>query len=67
MRVSRKARRVTFIKMDHAAEGGLHEDLIESCPWNREKTSVITSGVFQPVVQEVTNLEARLGGRYLAS
>ena len=56
-RVSRKAGRVTFIEMDRAAEGGLHEDLLEGRPWNREETSMITPGGFQPVVQEVADFE----------
>ena len=67
VRVPRKAGRVTFVKMDHTTEGRLHEDLVESRPWDREKTSMITSGGFQPVVREVADFEIRLRGGYLAS
>ena len=66
-RVSRKARGMTFIQMDHSSKRRFHEDLVESRPWNREEMSVITSSRFQPVVQEVANLEARLRGRDLTS
>ena len=58
---------MTFVKMNHSSEGGLHEDFIESRPWDREESSMVTSGRFQPVVREVANLEARLGGGNLAS
>ena len=66
-RVPREVGRVTFVKMDRAAEGGFHEDLLESRPQNGEKTSVITPGGFETVVREVTYLETRLRGRNLAS
>ena len=58
---------MTFIQMDRAAEGGLHEDILEGRPRNGEETSVITPGGFQPVVREVADLEARLRGGDLAS
>ena len=56
-RVLREAGWMTPVEMDRAAEGGFHEDLVEGHPWNRKETSVITSGGFQPVVQEVTDFE----------
>ena len=43
VRVPRKAGQVTFIKMDRTTKGRFHEDLVEGHPWNREKTSIITS------------------------
>ena len=66
-RVSREAGRVTFIQMDRSAEWRFHEDLVEGRPRNGEKTPMITSSGFQSVVRKVANLEARLGGRDLAS
>ena len=66
-RVSRETGRVTFIQMDRSAEGGFHEDLIKSRPRDGEKTPMITSSRFQSVIRKVANLEARLGGRNLAS
>ena len=57
---------MTFVKMDQTAEGGFHEDILEGRPWNREETSVITSGGFQPMVWEVANLETRFRGGNLA-
>ena len=57
-RASREAGWVTFVEMDRAAEGGLHEDILEGRPRNREETSVITPGGFQPVVWEVADFEA---------
>ena len=58
---------MTFIKMDRSVQGGLHEDFVESHPRNGEKTSMITSSRFQPVIWEVADFEARFGGRDLAS
>ena len=58
---------MTFIEMDRPAERGLHEDFIESHPWDREESSMVTSGRFQPMVREVADLEAQFGGRDLAS
>ena len=56
-RVPREAGRMTLVEIDRATKGGFHEDLLEGRPWNREETSVITSGGFQPMVREVANLE----------
>ena len=55
---------MTFIEVDRAAEGGLHEDILEGRPRNGEETSVITPGGFQPVVREVADLECN-GLRYV--
>ena len=49
---------VTFINMDQSAEGGLHKDLLKHHPWNGEKAPIISSGGFEPMMQEVINLEA---------
>ena len=58
---------MTFVEMDRAAERRLHEDFLESRPRNREESSVITPSGFQPVIREVADFEARLGGGDLAS
>ena len=52
--------------MDRFTQGGLHEDFKENCPWNGEEMSVITSGRFQPMVQEVADFEVQFRGRDLA-
>ena len=44
---------MTFIEMDRAAEGGLHEDILEGRPRNGEETSMITPGGFQPVIRRI--------------
>ena len=56
-----------FIEMDQPTKGRLHEDLVKCHFWNREETSMITPSRFQPMVWEVTDLEAQFGGRDLTS